>query len=51
MRRFGVDLRLEDVFGMPTITAMGDEVERLLAERVNSMTEDEVRELFEQLGG
>lgn len=50
-RRFGVDLRLQDVFGMPTITAMGDEVERLLAERVNSMTEDEVRELFEQLGG
>ncbi|MEU8628772.1 amino acid adenylation domain-containing protein [Streptomyces sp. NPDC048669] len=50
-RRFGVELRLQDVFGMPTITAMGDEVERLLAERVNSMTEDEVRELFEQLGG
>jgi amino acid adenylation domain-containing protein len=48
---FGVELRLQDVFGRPTITAMGEEVERLLAERVDNMTEDEVRELFERLGG
>ncbi|MEU8542175.1 amino acid adenylation domain-containing protein [Streptomyces sp. NPDC048717] len=48
---FGVELRLQDVFGKPTITALGEEVERLLAERVDSMTEEEVRELLERLGG
>ncbi|GAA2393282.1 amino acid adenylation domain-containing protein [Streptomyces coeruleofuscus] len=48
---FGVDLPLKDVFGSPTVEALAQDVERLLAERVAAMTEAEVRELFERLGG
>ena len=48
---FGVDFPLQDVFGKPTIRAMSEEVERLLTERVNDMTEEEVKALFDQLDG
>lgn len=39
---FGVDLRLRDIFEAPTVAELSEKIEETLAERIGSMTDEEV---------
>src|SRR5207249_1648972 len=43
---YGVELTLQGLFDNPTVEAMSGEVERLLVERLESLSDDEVERLL-----
>lgn len=43
---FGVDLTLRSLFNAPTVRMLADEVERLVLAKIESLSEDEIRQLL-----
>ena len=43
---FGVEVRLRSLFDAPTVAELSAEVERLLVEKLEAMTEDEAQRLL-----
>jgi hypothetical protein len=43
---YGVELTLQSLFDNPTIAAIATEIERLVVERIESLSDDEVEQLL-----
>ncbi|MFI9123651.1 amino acid adenylation domain-containing protein [Streptomyces bikiniensis] len=48
-QRFGVEVKLKDIYDFPTISLLSEHVSKLLGQKLSAMTEDELNELMEGL--